>query len=339
MKNHHFLLFGFILFFTACKVEQHPYETLQGKTMGTYYKISYQASGEISKQNLSSAIDSILFVINDEMSTYIDSSFISEFNKSSSLSQKVPRHFKTVFKKSKEVFEISDGRFDPTVMPLANFWGFGYTGKVAREQRDSSEVKSIVEYVGLNKIKLENDNLIKSNVKAQLDFSAIAKGFASDVISSYLESVNINNYLIDIGGDGFAKGKNTKGKYWSFGINTPDPNSTYNDIYVALEINGIGIATSGNYRNYYEVDGELYGHTINAATGFPYKSNVLSASIIAPTAMEADAFATASMASSLSDALEMVEKVPNIEAYLIYSDDEGNMKQKYTSGFKDYILE
>jgi len=144
---------------------------------------------------------------------------------------------------------------------------------------------------------------------------------------------------VDIGGDGCAKGKNKEGKYWRFGINTPDPNASFSDIFVALEINNMGLATSGNYRNYYEVDGTQYGHTISAKTGFPYKTNVLSASIIAPTAMVADAWATTCMASDLTIGIRMIDQVPDVEAFWIYKDDKGNMKQKFTSGFKDYILE
>jgi len=151
--------------------------------MGTYYKISYEATSELSKTNIQTSIDSILIVINDKMSTYIDSSFISKFNASSSLESDVPGHFKTVFKEAKEIHKLSMGVFDPTVMPLANFWGFGYTGKVAREQWDSSEVKSILEYVGFDLISLEGNRLIKENKNCQLDFSAIAKGYAADQIA------------------------------------------------------------------------------------------------------------------------------------------------------------
>lgn len=331
-------LFLLLLTISSCKVEQ-TYDALQGETMGTYYKISFQGVDGVDKSSLHTVVDSLLALVNDQMSTYIDTSFIAEFNKSAVLNIPTPEHFKTVFGKAEDIYKFSEGRFDPTVMPLANFWGFGYTGKVAREQWDSTEVQAIVDIVGMDKISLENGVLIKKHELVKLDFSALAKGYAADLIAEHMEKMGYENYLIDIGGDGLAKGTSKTGNYWRFGINTPDPKSALSDIFIALEINGKGLATSGNYRNFYEVDGEMYGHTINAETGFPYKSNVLSASIIAPTAMEADALATACMASDLKQGIEMIENRPEVEAYLIYEDEEGNMKQKYTSGFKDYILE
>lgn len=331
-------IFLLLLIISSCKVEQ-TYDALQGETMGTYYKISYQSVDGIDKSSLHEVVDSLLFVINDQMSTYIDTSYIAEFNKSTTLNNPTPEHFKTVFKKAKDVYKFSEGRFDPTVMPLANFWGFGYTGKVAREQWDSTEVQAMADIVGMDKISLENGFLIKENELSKLDFSALAKGYAGDLIAEHMGKMGYENYLIDIGGDGIARGKNKSGHYWRFGINVPDPKSALSDIFIALEINGKGLATSGNYRNFYEVDGEMYGHTIDAATGYPYKSNVLSASLIAPTAMEADALATACMASDLEQGIEMIENRPDAEAYLIYEDEDGKMRQKYTSGFKDYILE
>ena len=338
MKKYIFSFVILLLLQGACKVEQ-PYETIQGNTMGTYFKISYQSIGAIDKEDLSAAIDSLLFVVNDEMSTYIDSSFISKFNQSGIARLSLPTHFEAVLKKAKDIYDLSEGRFDPTVMPLANYWGFGYTGKVARESWDSTEVARIVAFVGLDKLKVYDGYLEKPDPNTKLDLSAIAKGYASDLIVNHFENLDITNFLIDIGGDGYAKGRSSKGNLWRFGINVPDPSAAYTDVFVALEIDDVGLATSGNYRNYYEVDGALYGHTINAKTGYPYKSNVLSASIIAPTSMEADALATACMASKLEAGISMIESIPMTEAYLIYTDESGNMKQKYTSGFKDYILE
>lgn len=338
MKKFIFSISFLFLLITACEVTPQ-YDAIQGETMGTYFKISYQSHEDITKDDVSQAVDSILFVVNDEMSTYIDSSFISKFNQSGVSRLSVPSNFERVFNSAQDVYKLSDGRFDPTVMPLANFWGFGYTGKVAREQWDSTEVANIVAYVGMDKLKLVDGYLTKPNANFKLDFSAIAKGYASDLIVKHFESIGIDNFLIDIGGDGYAQGKNKKGNPWRIGINIPDKDAPVNSILELVELDGAGLATSGNYRNYYEVKGESYGHTINAKTGFPYKGNVLSASIIAPTAMRADALATASMASPLEEGLSMIEQIPDTEAYLIYIDDAGNMKQKYTSGFKDYILE
>jgi len=307
--------------------------------MGTYYRVSYESVAGITKSALASKLDSILFLINDEMSTYIDSSFIAEFNSSDKVDSQVPIHFRSVFECAKKLYKHTEGSFDPTVMPLTNYWGFGYSGKVAKEDWDSLEVKQIVDIVGFDKVEIRNGILSKQEPTIQLDFSALAKGYAADIIAIDMKKYGIENMLVDIGGDGYAEGKSKSGNNWRFGINVPDTDAAYTDVFVALEIDKKGLATSGNYRNYYELDGELYGHTINAKTGFPFRSNVLSASVIAETAMEADALATACMASYLDEGLAMIERLQNVEAYLIYQDEEGKMKQKYTTGFKDYILE
>lgn len=338
----HLFVAGFILLCISCKTDkvlESQYQSILGKTMGTYYKISYESPDYLSKTKVQSDVDSILLVINDEMSTYIDSSFISRFNSSENLAEQVPRHFQNVFRSAKKIHEYAQGSFDPTIMPLVNYWGFGYTGKIAKENWDSTEVAGLLSYVGLDKISLNDGVIKKQNALAQLDFSAIAKGYAADQLAEHLRSLGLVNLLVDIGGDGYAQGKNKSGNAWRLGINTPAVDAPITHVYIALEIDGKGLATSGNYRNYYKVDGELYGHTINVKTGFPYKSNVLSASIIAETAMEADALATTCMATDLEGGLAIIEQLPNAEAYLIYEDSSGKMQQKYTSGFKDYILE
>lgn len=336
------LFFIFLTSFFSCKESSSKltaYDVIQGKTMGTYYRVSYQGVEGVNKERINSIVDSILFIVNDEMSTYIDSSYIGKFNSNEELLEGVPIHFTTVFNTAKKVYKSSTGSFDPTIMPLVNFWGFGYSGKVAKENWDSTEVKQILDFVGFDKVSISNNKLTKEDSRMQLDFSALAKGYAVDVVAAELNDLGIQNMLVDIGGDGYAQGKNKADKNWRFGINIPDPNAGYREIFVALQIDRKGLATSGNYRNYYEVDGDLYGHTINAKTGFPFKSNVLSASIIANTGMEADALATACMASNLDEGISLIEGLPETEAYLIFEDSEGNMKEKYTSGFKAYILE
>ena len=331
----------FVASFFACKDTPtiSSYDVIQGQTMGTYYGVSYRGIDGLTKAQLKTKVDSILFIINDEMSTYIDSSFISLFNKSLTQTAEVPSHFKTVLDCARKVHELSNSSFDPTVMPLTNYWGFGYSGKVAREDWDSTSLKQIVDLVGFDKVVIKDNILVKDIVGVELDFSALAKGYAVDVIVSEMQSLGIEHLLVDIGGDGFAKGKSKSGNSWRIGINVPDVNAAYTDRFVDIELDGKGLATSGNYRNYYEVDGELYGHTINTKTGFPFKSNVLSVSVIANTSMEADAWATACMASYLDDGIAMIEGLIDVEAYFIFEDKEGNMKQKYTAGFKDHILE
>ena len=347
-------------FFFSCNNEQTPgvlrYVKLSGKTMGTTYNITYADS---LNQRLQKDIDQLLVDVNQDMSTYIDNSTISIFNKrivdsmlllkerslkdiAKNPDQSVPRyHFYNNFRAAKKVYEKTNGYFDPTILPLASYWGFGSDNHRAVTAVDSLVVDSLLQFVGFDKTLLSKKEdgiyLSKLNKAVQLDFNAIAKGYGVDVIAQFLERKGIHDFLVEICGEVVAKGKNDKNKWWSIGINRPDEKASLNDFEQIVELKNKALATSGNYRNFREVDGVKYGHTISAKTGFPELNNLLSASVFSTDCMTADAYATAFMAMGFEKAFSLASKIDGLEAFFIFSDEEGNMQVKYTKGLEGTI--
>ncbi|MCB0644309.1 MAG: FAD:protein FMN transferase, partial [Phaeodactylibacter sp.] len=297
---------------TVTENTEGPYVRVEGKTMGTYYRVQYQDSlGRDFKHEL----DALLVEMNDELSTYIDSSTISRFNQAeesleiggalelidaNTLQQSGPdtlknTHFVRNLFRAQQIYEKTKGSFDPTVMPLVNYWGFGYTAKKPVTAVDSLKVKELQLLVGLNNIAYENGILYKSLPGVQLDFSAIAKGYAVDQLAAFLEDKGAVNYLVDIGGEMMAHGSSQRGGVWKIGINTPREEADIEDYEVIVDLDNQALATSGNYRNFYDFEGRKYAHTINPKTGFPELSTLLSASVFAPDCATADAYATSFM--------------------------------------------
>ena len=330
----------------ACKRETSTnlvkYKELAGKTMGTTYSIKYLDS---LKRDFKPEIDKLLVDINNEVSTYEPKSFISLFNQCEKeipylnnlkKEAKLPQHFKANFEKSKEVFQASYGYFDPTVMPLINYWGFGYTEKKPVEKVDSLVVDSLMNSVGFDKITPRSADdgwiyLAKEAPGVQLDFSAIAKGYGVDAIAKLLKSNGVKNYYVEIGGELLVLGKNPQGNWWTIGINNPSETASITDIQSKVKLKNQAMATSGNYRNFYEVNGVKYAHTINPKTGFPEKNTLLSASVFATDCMTADAYATACMTLGLEKGMAMIKDIENLEAYFIYSDENGNLQSHSTN--------
>lgn len=323
------------------------YSLIGGKTMGTTYSAKFK--GE-NAEEINKALDELFLEINMEVSTYIDSSLISHFNKTEGEQKMVipensSGHFYENFKASQKIAEATNGLFDPTVMPLVNYWGFGYDEKRKITQIDETKVKSILEYVGYKNAIMDGGSkdrgpsFMKKHPKTELDFSAIAKGYGVDQAGKLLESKGIENYLVEIGGEVYTKGINELEKPWVIGINTPTEEAKIDDFQAYVGLSGKGMATSGNYRNYYEVDGQKFSHTINPKTGFPERSNLLSATIIANNCMTADAYATTCMVAGLEKALEIINNDNSLEGFFIFADKSGNLQTQSTEGFEKYLLD
>jgi thiamine biosynthesis lipoprotein len=342
------LFFSFLLM-SACNQapaggdsDTGEYLKIAGETMGTTYHITYSsADGQSHKAD----IDSILVKVNEEVSTYIPTSVISLFNKSSEpftlqdpSGKMVSEHFYTNLQRGKEIFQLTSGAFDPTVMPLVNYWGFGYDDQRIITGVDTMIVDSLKRnYIGFDKISFDSTSIEKSAPGVELDFSALAKGYGVDVICNYLDSKGCENYLVEIGGEVRAKGENPKGNFWVVGINTPKEGGATGDFQATIALPNLALATSGNYRNYYQVDSLIFSHTINPATGFPERTELLSASVFAKDCMTADALATACMVMGLDKAFDFVLSQPGVEAYLIYGTDKGQLEVKYTPGLEKLI--
>ena len=341
MKNtlFFFLATGIILFY-ACSPSpsggQTVYSSVTGETMGTYYKITYSDTIRIQE-----GVDSLLKAINQAVSTYIPDSDISQFNRSDSGMIFQEGHFTRNFRIASQFFEMSGGLYDPSVMPLVNYWGFGTTGKHPEMDIDSLSVDSLLQIVGLKKIIREESEgrlkLIKSNPGNELDFSSVAKGYAVDRIALRLDSLGIAHYLIDIGGEMVLKGLNPKGQAWSIGINTPEEGAGLTESVRYISLSGKALATSGNYRNFYTRDGKKLSHTIHPITGYPERNELLSATVIAPDCASADAWATTCMVSGLQRSREYLRQYPDVSACLIYVSAD-TMAFEYQNGFESYLI-
>ena len=304
--------------------------TLSGNTMGTTYNITYL---DPSERDFKTSIDSLLEVFNQSLSTYIPDSELSRFNQSDTLYFKLP-YFLPVLQSSKTVYEITGGAFDPTVGPLVNLWGFGPSGP---QLKDSVNIASMLGLVGFDKIFFDSASVRKSKPGMYLDFSAIAKGYGVDVVAEFLQGKGIENLLVEIGGELVARGVNEKGELWKVGINRPEELGRADDLYSIVALNNRGMATSGNYRNYYEAGGIKISHTINPATGKPVNHGLLSATVLADDCMTADAYATAMMVMGTDKAIELQKNQSLFEIFLIYSDSTGQLKSYASEGIKPFL--
>lgn len=330
-----YILVFFSLFIISCE-ESSPVKTLQGNALGTTYSIKY-FSDDIEIQP--SEIDSILNVINTSMSTYIDNSDISKIN-SGDTSMVVDTHFQKVFQSSKRIFKDTEGFFDPSVGLLVNAYGFGPNGY--SESVTEQAIDSLFQFVGFDNIQLTKDNKVKSNLSTlYLDFNAIAKGYTVDVFGNYLQSKGFEDYLVEIGGEVRVIGENLDtNKPWKIGIEMPLEDGS-RELKYGVNLYDESMATSGNYRKF-RVDaetGQKYVHTINPKTGRSQKTDILSASVIAETCTDADAYATAFMAMGFEKSIEFLYSNDVLKVVFIYSDVEGNQKSYISDELKDAIEE
>ena len=309
------------------------YKKIHGETQGTTYNITYEYK---KRKDLQPAIEALLHEFDMSLSTYEPNSIISRINKNDP-TVKVDALFKRVFEKSEEVYKQSDGAFDLTVAPLVNAWGFGFAKGA---DIDSASIDSLLQYVGMDKVKLEDGKIVKQNPGIMLDVNAIAQGYSIDIVSEFLDKKHIENYLVEIGGELKCKGKNERGEDWVIGIDRPvDGNYTPGqDIQAVVALRTKSLATSGNYRQFYEKGGVKYAHTIDPKSGYPVLSNLLSATVLADDCMTADAYATVFMVIGLDKSIKFLKEHPELEAYLIYSDSEGKFRIYDTPGMKKHVL-
>ena len=318
-----------ILMFTACTKQKQYFEE-SGSVFHTIYHIKYEGS-----EILTEKIDAEFQKFNLSLNPFNPNSIISKVNRNEAV--EADDWFIEVFNKAKEVSDHSEGIFDITCAPLVNLWGFGFS---KMDSVTPQMIDSIKQFVGYQKVRLDGRKVVKDDSRILLNCSAIAKGYASDVIARLLEREGIENYMVEIGGEVTMKGVNQNGKCWRIGINKPEDDSTgvKNDIEEVVQLcKKGGVATSGNYRNYYIKDGKKYAHTIDPRTGYPSEQSILSATIVAEDCITADAYATAFMAMGLEKAREAAKNIPGIEYYVIYSDENGKHQIEYSTGMLQYL--
>ncbi|MCD7710818.1 MAG: FAD:protein FMN transferase [Porphyromonadaceae bacterium] len=325
------ILGGAVLVWSQCRTPQTgSYQYDEGLIFNTIYHFSYQA-----KENYQSQIEEELQRFDASLSPFNPTSIISRFNDNDTTVE-ADSWFTTVFDRSMEIWLDTEGAFDPTVSPLVNLWGFGFKSGIAVTPE---AVDSLHGLVGMERLALSDGRLYKDDSRMTLDFSAIAKGYAVDVVASFLQEKGVENYLVEIGGEIRAHGHNSQGKSWRIGIDTPDEsNVAGGEIEAVMLLDDAALATSGNYRNYRIVNGQRVAHTIDPVSGYPIQHTLLSATVLAPDCMTADAYATAFMVLGVEKSLEIVARHPELETFLIYAVDSVQTAVTYSPGMKQYLF-
>lgn len=333
-KNKLCLLVLVLLFLVSCGGSQ--IHVMSGKTMGTIYTVKvvgdyFDANG-LSEERLESMLDAELIHLNKLMSTYDETSELSRFNQAD-ISQMFPvsPELLEVLDMSGMIYEQSNGAFDVTVGPLVNLWGFGPVPSRDIVPTDE-EIASAMDRTGFELLKVGNGTLGKK-ADIYVDLSAIAKGYAVDRLAKILESENITNYLVEVGGELRASGRNDRDTAWTVAIEKPD--SLSRSVFRVIELKTMSMATSGDYRNYFESNGNRYSHTIDPRTGWPVRHSVVSVTVIAPSAALADGYATAIDVMGLSEGLKLAE-AQNLAVLVIIKTEDG-FEEKSSSAFDTYI--
>ncbi|MCR9063104.1 MAG: FAD:protein FMN transferase [Cytophagales bacterium] len=317
----------------SCKQETKPYSQITGAAQGTTFKIVFES---VSEQDYSSSIDSLLKVIDESMSLWDQNSLISRINTFED-TLIIDSHFKKVFERTTHFYNVSEGRFDPTVGPLLTAWGLARKSNLPIPTQ--TQIDSLLGYVDFSSFELKGNKLQKLKSNIELDFNAIAQGYSVDALGDFLEEKGIKNYLIELGGEIKTKGYNQFKEPWKVGIERPDFNDSdsNNAIQTVVGLSDLSLATSGSYRKYVEFDGKKYSHTIDPRTGWPVNHNLLSVSVITPSAMDADALATMFMVLGKEKALEYANK--NDILVQCISDNLGELEVSFSEGFEEILIE
>ena len=327
-----FNVFCTFLFFSRMVFTQEEAIFIRGLAQGTTYHIQYF---DVKNRNLQKDIERLLERFDASVSTYQSNSLISKINHNEKYGR-TDDYFNTCFLKAKEIWKLTDGAFDPTVYPLVNAWGFGPEKKDKLEQ---GKIDSLLSFVGFQKITLNRRKITKSDPRVSLDFNAFAQGYSVDLVSELLLSKGITSFVVEIGGEVYAHGQR-KGQPWYIGLEQPIENKeNINPLTVIFQLENMGVATSGNYRKFTIENGLKIAHHIDPRTGTPCSNQLLSASIFTDHCISSDALATAILVMGLEKAKEFLAIHPEIQAYLIYSDEEGKYQVYITPKLVDWIAD
>lgn len=335
MKSRISLPGVFLLLVAAACSNKPEYSNFGGLAQGTTYSIVFQKSDNTDPVSLRNEVEKILDGFDMSLSLYKDSSVLCRINRNEIV--KPDEYFTEVFTRSAQISELTGGAFDVTVGSLVSAWGFGPGGK---KEVSPSEIDSLLNLVGMDKVRLTDEGVWKADPRIRLDFNAIAQGYSVDVVSKFLDVKGIKSYLVEIGGEVRAKG-DKGGTMWRIGIDRPVDNnmSPGSDLEAVIWIKDRSLATSGNYRKFYIENGIKYSHTIDPKTGYPARNQLLSATIIADDCATADGVATACMVMGKAKSIEFLDRHPEFDAYLIYSDESGNFRTWMTEKLKGLVSE
>ncbi|MFM1915209.1 MAG: hypothetical protein RLZZ531_878 [Bacteroidota bacterium] len=311
---------------------QHEVKYIEGFTQGTSYHIQYL---DAKNRNFKKPIERLFKKFDSSVSTYQSNSLISKINHNLKYGR-TDDYFDACFLKAKEIWHLTGGAFDPTVYPLVNAWGFGPEKKDKLEQ---AKIDSLLTFVGFEKITLTDGKITKSDPRVSLDFNAFAQGYSVDLVSDFLMQKGVNSFVVEIGGEVYVHGK-LDGQAWKVGLEQPIENKeSKNPITILFELEDIGVATSGNYRKFTVENGVKIAHHIDPKTGMPTSNQLLSASIFTDKCISSDALATAILVMGLEKSILFLAEHPAIQAYLIYSDENGKYQVFMTPKLIEWIAD
>lgn len=309
----------------ACR-QQPKKIVLEGLAQGSYYAITYF---DTQNRNFQHEIDSIFHAVDMSVNLWVENSIISKVNRNEEVA--LDSIFIDNFRIAQEAARLSDGYFDPTISPIVAAWGFSYKNGDTLTPQLIDSLRTLVDY---RKVRIENGHVIKDNPAITLDFNAIAQGYTSDLIASFLESQGVVNYLVDTGGEIMTKGGKPNGQPWIVGIEKPADNENSEQVVqTRIAVRDKGVVTSGSTRKYVERDGKRYSHCINPKTGCPVEHHVLSVTVTADNATWADALASICMVMGLEQSLPLIESMDGVEAYYIFINENGKLETFATEGF------
>jgi len=327
------LLMFFIVLLVGCGYQKEV--SFSGRTMGTTYHIKVVTGIFSHATGLQKKIDARLEEINKSMSTFRKDSEISRFNLIKHAGEKfvISNDFYNVMVVAKVLYEITGGAWDGTVKPLVDLWGFG-NGKIRHTPPEKSKIEALLSEVGFDNIEISTDHyLIKKKALLSLDLASIAKGYGVDQVAALIRDNGIYDFLVEIGGEVFASGYRKDGNKWRVGINKPQENAPLNQVYKVIDIHDKGFATSGDYRNFFEVKHKRFSHIIDPRTGYPVDNGVVSVSILADTCTFADGLATAIMVLGDKKGIDLVNHLDNTECFIVTQNKNGALIDHYSKGF------
>ena len=328
------LLVGTTLILPAQSLATQEY-VFTGRTMGTTYAVKLISAKPLSKSLWQEKINLRLKLINARLSMYQKDSELSRFNAApTGQTFKVSADFYHVLEQCRNLHSLTAGAWDGTVKPLVDLWGFGTKGRRDTPPKPS-QIKTALQRIGFNKLKIGDHVLTKTVPGITLDLGSIAKGYGVDEIARLISEGGIENYLVEIGGELAGAGVNKHRKTWVVGITNPEKGFLNSGLYKTVRLDNKAIATSGNYRNYFEKNGQIYSHIISPKTGYPVENAVVSASVISDTCTVADGLATALMVMDIHQSLALINSLENTECLIIRQDGRKRTALR-SSGFKAY---
>ncbi|MDL2268580.1 FAD:protein FMN transferase [Desulfosarcina sp. OttesenSCG-928-A07] len=329
-----YLAAALILALSAC--HSSPREIrFSGKTMGTTYHITLITGQDIAADALQQKIDARLAAINKSMSTFDPDSELSRFNAAFAGTScfSPSADFLHVLRVATELYRLTDGAWDGTLDPLINLWGFGKAG-VVHEPPDDARIREMLDRVGFDRIILDESGCLrKTDPRITLDLASIAKGYGVDAISRLLGDAGVEHFIVEIGGEVYARGVRSDGTPWQVGINRPDKIADTSDIYAVVPLVDQAMATSGDYRIFFRTGDQAYSHILDPRTGKPVANNVVSVSVVAANCTVADGLATALMVMGPEKGIALVNTLPDVACLIITRSSDGTLKNHFSEGF------